>query len=311
MTAFTPSRVGDVNQGGSDTSQLFLKLFGGEVLTSFEIATIMSDKVMMRTIPNGKSASFPVIGRTTAALHTVGADILGNAINHNEKVITIDGLTIAHASIASIDDAMNHYDVRSSYSVELGRALARTMDSYLQQCVILAARASANLSDSGYPGGTVQTNAAYSTTGATLAGGIYDAAMNLDENNVPAEDRYASLRPAQYYLLAQTSQVLDSNIGGRGSYAEGNVPMVAGVKLVKNNLTPNTNVTTGPTAYRGNFSTTVGTVWHKGAVGCVKLMDLSTEMEWMIKNQVWLMVAKYATGYGILRPESAVELKTS
>lgn len=310
MTAFTPSRTGQIAQTG-DATALFLKVFGGEVLTSFEIATVMSDKVIMRTISSGKSAQFPVIGRTTAAIHTPGADLLGNGLNANEKTITIDGLTVAHASLASIDEAMNHYDVRSIYSTELGRALARAMDSYLQQCVLLAARASANLADASYPGGTVQTNANYSTVGATLAAGIYDAAKNLDVANNPSEDRFASLRPAQYYLLAQTAQVLDSNIGGRGSYAEGNVPMIGGIQLVKNNLLPNTNVNSGVSTYQGNFSTTSAAVWQKGAVGCVKLMDMATEAEWLIKNQVWLMVAKYATGYGILRPESAVELKTS
>jgi hypothetical protein len=310
MTAMTPSRFGQVNQAGA-TDALFLKVFSGEVLAAFEVATVMQDKVQSRSISSGKSASFPVHGRTTAAIHTPGADILGTGINANEKVITIDGLTVASAFVANIDEAMNHYDVRGLYSTELGRALARAMDSNLQQVGLLAARAAANVSDAGYPGGTVQTNAGYGTTGATLAGGLFDAAKALDQNNNPEDDRYAVFKPAQYYLLAQTTAVIDRDWGGSGSYAEGKVLRVAGISLVKSNQLPTTNVVSGPAAYQGNFSTTVGLVLQKGAIGMVKLMDLAMEAQYLIKTQGTLMVAKYATGYGILRPESAVEMKTA
>lgn len=310
MTAMNPSRVAQINQSGA-TDALWLKLWSGEILTSFEIATVMLNRVDTRTIPNGKSAQFPVIGRTTAAIHTPGADVLGNNINSNEKVITIDGLTVAPVFIAQIDEAQAHFDVRAPYTRELGFALARAMDSNLQQVGLLAARAAANLSDTGYPGGTVQTNAGYGTTGATLAGGLFTAAQNLDQNNNPEDNRFAIFRPAQYYLLAQTTAVLDRDWGGQGSYADGKVLRVAGIEIVKSNQVPNTNVTVGPTAYQGNFSTTVGLVYQKGAIGMVKLMDLQVESAYLIKEQGTLVVAKYATGYGPLRPESAVELKTA
>ena len=40
-------------------------------------------------------------------------------------------------------------------------------------------------------------------------------------------------------------------------------------------------------------------------------MDLAIESGYDIRRQGTLMVAKMAVGHGILRPESAVELKTS
>ena len=45
------------------------------------------------------------------------------------------------------------------------------------------------------------------------------------------------------------------------------------------------------------------------AAGTVKLMDLATEMEYDIRRQGTLMVAKYAMGHGVLRPEAAVGIK--
>jgi len=39
------------------------------------------------------------------------------------------------------------------------------------------------------------------------------------------------------------------------------------------------------------------------------LMDLATEMEYDIRRQGTLMVAKYAMEHGVLRPEAAVGIK--
>ena len=47
---------------------------------------------------------------------------------------------------------------------------------------------------------------------------------------------------------------------------------------------------------------------HKSAIGTVKLMDLAVESEYSIPKQATLMLAKYAMGHGILRPEGAVSV---
>jgi hypothetical protein len=48
---------------------------------------------------------------------------------------------------------------------------------------------------------------------------------------------------------------------------------------------------------------------HPQAMGTVKLMDLSSEMEYDIRRQGTLMVSKMAVGHGILRPECIYEIK--
>lgn len=49
------SRIGQRNGAGA-VDDLFLKVFAGEVLTSFEKTNVMMDKHQVRTITNGKSA---------------------------------------------------------------------------------------------------------------------------------------------------------------------------------------------------------------------------------------------------------------
>ena len=57
MSAFTPTRPGLVEHAGT-ADALFLKLFGGEVLTAFDEKNVAVSRHMIRTISNGKSAAF-------------------------------------------------------------------------------------------------------------------------------------------------------------------------------------------------------------------------------------------------------------
>ena len=52
----------------------------------------------------------------------------------------------------------------------------------------------------------------------------------------------------------------------------------------------------------------VAMVFHKSAVGCVKLKDLSMESEYLIERQGTLMVAKMAQGMGALRNDAVVTI---
>jgi hypothetical protein len=308
MPNATVLNFGQVNLSGA-TDALFLKVYGGEVMAAFEEANRFMDRTMVRNINSGRSAAFPATWKLTAAYHTAGNEILGQTSATNERVILIDDLLVSSAFLARIDEAKTHYEVRSIYSKESGRALAYAMDRNLAQVLINAARSAATVTG-GFGGGQL-TNANFPTDGATLAAGIFNGAQILDEKDIPTDDRYAMLRPAQYYLLVQTTNVINRDWGGSGVYADGKVLKVAGVSIDKSNHIPSTNIATGPTAYQGNFTPTTGIVFHKSAAGTVKLLDLKVEMEYEIRRQGTLIVASYAAGHGILRPESSVELRAS
>jgi hypothetical protein len=313
MADNTVVRVGQINQTG-DVQALFLKVFAGEVLTAFHAKNLALGRTQVRTISNGKSAQFPRTGLVSARYHVPGTEITGDQANQAEVVIPIDDLLISDVSIANIDEAMNHYDIRSIYSNEMGEALARAMDLHILQTAVLAARGSNVVN--GLPGGSQITLAAAGDEldGVKFAATLFKAAQILDEKNVPEEGRTFWLRPAQYYALAQNTTTINQFWGGRGSYAEGSVLKVAGFELIKTNNLPSTVVANGTVEagtgdrYAGDFSNTVGLALHSSAVGTVKLLDLGMESEYSVRRQSTLMVGKYACGHGILRPEAAVEV---
>lgn len=307
----TVSRIGQADLTG-DVDAQFLEVFGGEVLTAFAETNVAMSRHQVRTIKHGKSAAFPATWKGTAAYHTPGTFLVGTKIANNERTIVIDDLLVADRSLASIDEAKNHYDYRSIVTRDIGMALSRTFDKNVLQVMALAARASATVV--GGNGGTRIIDADFITTVADLEAGIFNAAQALDEKDVPENDRYIFVKPDQYYaIVAGSGKAIhsDYNPSPNGGYAQGRVFRLAGMEIVKTNNLPSTNVTTGPTAYRGNFTTVAALVVQKEAVGTVKLMDLAVEAEWQINQQAWLCVGKYAVGHGILRPECAVELTTA
>jgi hypothetical protein len=310
MADATPLRIGQVN-GAGDASALFLKVFSGEVMTAFETASVTRDKHLIRTIGSGRSAAFPATWKVSGGYHTPGAEIVGQASNVNERLITIDGLLLSSVFIPNIDEAMNHYDYRSIYSRECGIFLGTTWDRNVLQVATLAARASATVT--GAFGGTSLTNVNYKTVAADIISGHYAAAQTFAEKDAPTfSERTSFMRPAQYYLLTQVDALVDRDYtGGNGDKAKAEVLRIAGIKLQMTNNLPTTNITTGPAAYQGNFTNTAFTIFTPDAVGTVKLMDLQSEMAYDIRRQGTLVVAKYLMGHGILRPECSVEGKTA
>ena len=334
MADTTASRLGQVNATG-DVDSLFLKVFSGEILTTFEEQNVMKDLHMVRTISSGKTAQFPVTGIAEANYHVVGEDIVDGSngylstIKHAERTINIDDVLIASTFIANIDELKNHYDVRSIYAKELGKALAKRFDLATMKTLFAAAGGTSPI---GGNSGT-EVSGATTTTASGLVDALYAVARSLDEKDAPDEGRFAILTPSQYYTLLTSDNVaINRDNGGVGNVAEGSIARVAGINLFKSNHLDSViglgdasadatgdgsanNAVFGGNGYNGDFSALSGTGSAKGflagtkeAIGTVKLLDLATESEYQIQRQGTLFVAKYAMGHGVLRPECAVKV---
>jgi len=322
MANASPVKFGNANSGGTRDDALFLKVFAGEVITSFDRASKTQGADMVRSISNGKSATFPVMGRIGASYHAVGTEITGSDINHNEKVITINDLLISSVFVSNIEEAKNHWDVRSAYSTEIGRALAFQKDKHILQTIGQASLASASITGGDATTNVVNTgiaSATDSTAANAMIDAIFAAAKELDANYVPSEGRKCFMRLEEYYKLANATNAVNVDFSGNGSIAEGKVHKIAGIELVPVAHFVDSNVTSGTDAGSAtnggstpqavDLSNFVALVSHPSAVGTVKLMDLAVEKEYDIRRQGTLMVAKYSMGHGVLRPEAAVGIK--
>lgn len=308
MSDLNAIRTGQVNATG-DARALFLKVFSGEVMTAFHQENKLMPLHMVKTITSGKSAQFPVFGTAAVRYHTPGTELTGQTIKQAERTINIDQLLVADAFIANIDEAMQHYDARSVYSMEIGKALAETTDQTLAKLLCLAARGTAAVS--GGPDGAVINTITNVNSASELIDAIFAADVELSEKNVPKRDRYCLLRPAEFSLLVKDRTALNKDWSGAGSFAAGTLPQIKGITLIETNSLPHVNtvaVAGEENTYFGTFNKTQAVVFHRAAIGTVKLLDLSSEMEYSVRHQGTFMVSKYAMGHGILRPECAVEI---
>jgi len=309
------TRIGQANLAG-DTRALFLKLFSGEVLTVYDANTIMKGKTRVRNIANGKSAQFPAIGRTKAAYHTPGTEIVGDLIASDEKIITIDDLLLASTFIPRIEEAMSHFEVRGEYSNRMGQALAQTYDRNLFSLAVKASRDPAGLGKGAVgQGDAVSVTLAAAPTVQQIVDAFYVAAQAFDEKNIPEEGRWAAVPPSTYWQIVTNEKLLNRFYSeARGDYSKGKLPPVAGFELVKtNNLAVNHTLATDTPDYQNKYGVdatkTVAQCFHGEALGTVKLLDLASEMEYDIRRQGTLMVSKMAVGHGVLRPEGLYEIK--
>lgn len=317
MANANPSRVGQAGLTGA-TDALFLKVFSGEVMSTFNANTVMKEKTRIRSIQNGKSAQFPAIGKTVAEYHTAGAEILGNNIEHGEKVITIDDLLISNTFISNIDEAKNHYEVRSEYSKQMGQALAQTYDRNLLSMAVKAARDPSGLG-AGVAGQGSAASVAIGLTPTTtqLVTAIYDAAATLDTANIPETERFVLVDPTTYYALVQEDKLINRDFGQNGSYSDGTIMRVAGMEIVKSNNLVVDHTAVGlaypdfNSKYGEDATDTKALILQRQALGTVQLMDMATEMEYDIRRQGTLAVSKMAVGHGVLRPECIIELRAA
>lgn len=313
------SRAGQNNATGDDRA-LFEKKMQTDVLRFFQATCIGKALVMNKTIPNGKSAEFPVVGNATAQYHTPGALLEGNVIKASAREITIDAMLTAFAYIPDIDDAMSHYDQNSAYNESIGRALAKRYDQDLFRMVAKAAMiedatdaAAAGLR--AFDDDIYTTLVAFNATGDELNGQkifvkVAEAIAQWESKDVVGEPVIV-FPPTQYYALLNNP----ANTGltwVNDEYAQsGKVPLILGKRVMKSPHIPQSDDSANTaiaTKYRADFSNIIGLIFAKEAVGSLQLLGLSMRSDYVPTRLATLVVGKMAVGFGILNHSCAMAL---
>lgn len=320
VTIANPMSINGQATSDADKLALALKVFSGETLTAFQRTSVTTGRVMERTIASGKSAQFPVFGRTKAHYLKAGQNLddLRENIKQNERVIKLDGLLTADTLIFDLDEFIAHYDFRSPYAAELGNALAISHDaSVLAELAKEALNTTENVEGNGKGGvlttkldaGVVGIN---KQTGLAIYQTLLKAKAEMSKNYVPATERYAYIDPEYHSALASAVDFLNRDYGASGTILEGNVIRLAGFDILEcphiiRGGDDNANVIQGeghvfPATYADKHPIII---CHKTAAGVLRLKNLSMETGRRIEYQADQMIAKMAVGMGGLRPEAA------
>lgn len=309
-----------------DTRALALKEFSGLVLRAFPLATRVFGFGLQHTLTSGKSYQFPAFWKVDPYEHTPGEQVSGsNQPSVEERTVPVDNKQLmASVFLDEVDEFITHYSVRETWATEAANGLAKELDSRATRQIVLGARQAARGASSEFPAGHRQERtgatiaAAYprSTTGSKrVQEDLAAIAVSMDEADVPTDMRVAWMSPYLYDVLRMDDKIVsrDYDAAGMNNFFTRNIMMVEGFRIVRNNNMPSTNVTTGESAYQGDFSkTAIVCAGHPSAIGTVKYGDIRTDgPTWETTLQAHVMVVKNFCGTKWLRPEACGEIHIS
>lgn len=323
--------------GGDDYGLTTQQSFMGLVLKNFRANTWLWDNLSsvakVKTLDAGNSHKF---WHTSEVIegeeHTPGDELLGQTYSFDDATIQLDSILVRHADIPLDQKLVADFDVVSDVAAKLGEDLAIQYDKRIFQAGILAARTAA-LSGFHNGGNVVEGVDASGLTGeypTTLAGAeafekhCAQLARLMDEDNVPMGGRLLFISPYIAEVLGSSTSGVGRAGNNRdftsapGDFNNRTIGPLKGFTPIITNHLPSTNVTTGPTNYRGDFSLT-GSTGQPAALalcagstqaplGVVIAQGISTYMGPDERRNTTFAKAQLFMGVGTLAPYCAGEI---
>tara|TARA_R100000808_G_scaffold4669_2_gene14916 strand:- start:7639 stop:8643 length:1005 start_codon:yes stop_codon:yes gene_type:complete len=323
--------------GKSDLS-VFLKVFSGMVATSYARKTATDGLILKRTIQHGSSVQWPMVGSAKAVYHTVNENIITDTTGSKylsdpgagERVVQVDNPLVAAEVIASIDEAMSHFEIRSHHAAALGEALAIENDLNVLMCVCNGAAKSALLSGTGAGSwadeGDEVVDADFHTSASSARDTLKSIAQKMNENDVPQDGRVAIVTPGCYAALADDVSGIanaDINMNTGGDVGLHRVLRVHGFEIRMSNRIADLQgydtdyASSAKTGQRGtdytyaDFSKVSAVVFQKSAIGQVELGSMALKAEEKPELLGTFFIASKTVGNGVLRPSACFVVKNA
>jgi len=297
--------LGELGGTGNGTSRtdLFKELYV-ETLEAYTRSNIGEGLISVMSIDSGKAGEF-IVGEyadgTDHTTHAAGTQISVTDQAFDKRLINIDDLEYVAKRIDSFEEMMAHYPTRTVVTNYMGETMAKFVDKKIFTTVETACTTAGKVSNP-VASNVVNTVIASATTarekGNALAESIIEAqaALEVVDN---MNDAVCVLDPINYSYLLQSDRMVSSDYtSGNGGLDTGKVGMVGGVAIYKSNNLPAT----------ANLE---GLVFTKEAAGMLKLQDLKTESNYQPDFFADLLSVRLGVGYGVLRPECAVSIKSA
>lgn len=187
------------------------------------------------------------MGRTSAHYLKAGQslDDKRKEIKHSEKTVSIDGLLTTDVLIYDIEDAMNHYDVRSEYSRQLGEAMAMAADTanYAEMAKLVNLKNTASAQAENIKGlgqspviyvgkGTIALSSP-AKLGEAVIQGLTQARAEFTKNYIPTGDRTFFTSPDVYSAILAALMPNAANYAALIDPETGNIRNVMGFEVVE------------------------------------------------------------------------------
>ena len=204
------------NATSNDNHSLALKLFAGETLAVYARKTYMIN--MTRTkkpLNGGRVASFPVFAKGNAKYHTPGDNLITgsnylNNIKVGERLVWADKILQSSLLLDNLQMKMSSWEERAPYTQRLTDAMKEVTEEALFKLVARGSKLTAGLMEGKLPTGAQTVGyTAYQASSASVAGTdlidyLFDCQASWNGNDVPFENRFAFVRPADFIKIQRT-----------------------------------------------------------------------------------------------------------
>lgn len=327
--------------GSQAFDNMWLPIYGGEVLTAYQESNIFKPLIKTRTIETGNSAEFPKTWKLTAERHAAGQTMKGQDTPTKKVIIGLDDRPmVVPLEWDDIDELMSHFEVRAEHARQAGEALAREDDRQIAALIVNAARVTKAVTDtSPFPTGggslgdsdlditaTSTPSEKRAAAGAALLL-IEQSLSHFNDLDVPMDSLNAAFSWQVWMAIKSfglaynetdlqsgmspvfgNREIISPQFGDVGKLPARNTPLLFnGVRIWNSKNIPSGVVDTGEERYRGDFSATRGMIWHPDAVARVYKMGITTEMDRIVERGSDFFVTKMLAGGGTLREEAAIE----
>ena len=284
-----------------------LEVYYGQVLTAFERKNVFLDLVTVKTLQNGSSTSIPVIGQgaeTDIKTHVPGTDLTMASIPVKERIINIDALEYFALAVDKFEEKILHFETRGELAKQAGEALSVKIDKKVATTILLASQTSGTIGGSVVQADGTEVNNDTIDLGATpkakgnaLIEAVFALSAEMEKKNVTGE-KMLVVSPTEYSYLAQSDGVnKEITSGDNGGINKGTIMEVAGIKIYKSNHLPTT-----PVDVAGTNKKLKALLFTSEAVGVVKMMDLTSESNYLPLQLATLLTTYYSYGMGVLKP---------
>lgn len=281
------------NPNGSGTGGVFVpEIWSKEILLGLQASTFIPEIVTRydtNVTSGGDKIHVPRIQPRTAFTRNALSVIAFTAVTETEFALNITTETIDAWEIRDLLSVQTTYDLRSRYTKESSKAIARKIDADVLN--FTAAHTLVTLSIGNTANTTTHIAATY----------LSRAMAQLDAQNAVREDRYAVFEAIGAGQVLEVDNFVrwDATGKGDGPIITGKIGTYYGLNCMMNN---NLATTTGTSFV------SVGIAFQKSAIALAIQKQISSTAQYTIDSDSWKCLVKAIYGYDVAFTNAIVKI---
>lgn len=306
----TPDHLSDLS------TEEMLDQYGGEVESQFANASIMRQYVKIRPVRGTDTLVNNRVGRTQLQRLVPGVRPDATPTNFGRVAVTVDTVVLARDNRSMLNEFQTHFDAR----MELAQDHAKEIGKFFDQAFIIQAikgskqAAPSNLNGAFGPGQNKALTAAGDELDPDkLYRGIADIIVQMEENEIPAEEMLIFVRPTQYDVLLSNNKLISRDYSANGGdFARGKVQTIKEVRIEKTTRIPTapitghhlSNVQNG-SAYDidSNEAKAVAVLLHPRSLLAGETIPISSDIWFNREEKQWFIDSFLSFGVSVNRPD--------